>query len=349
MAHNIHLDKLSGEHALYLKSEPAWHGLGQVVKEAVTPKEVMKLAHLDYIVDVQDVYINVDGKQTPVPNTRATYRTDTGDVFGSVTNTYTIIQNGQFIDFIYDVFKRPDMFGGTEVIIETAWALGNGAKVFVTVKVPGYIKLRSSGDDVAESYILVTTSHDGSMSFTAGLTDIRVVCNNTLNAAIPGLTNSVNFKHTSKILDRMREASTIMNLRYHRHEQQREYNDMMCRKQVTEQTIIQYLAECNLHRAQQEELIKRDYNIEKADKEIVSQRAKNRLTDMLNYIDAAPGQMETLIRGSVYWMYQGYNNYLNHGYTFKDQEDRFNSITSGTVSIKNQIAYNNALELCNKL
>ena len=48
MAHNLAFDEKSGEAALYLLKEKAWHGLGQVVKEAKTSKEVIKLAHLDW-------------------------------------------------------------------------------------------------------------------------------------------------------------------------------------------------------------------------------------------------------------------------------------------------------------
>ena len=66
---------------------------------------------------------------------------------------------------------------------ETAGALGNGERVFITAKFVLTISV-GNGDDVTESTFSVTTSHDGSGSITAAFTPIRIVCQNTLNASL---------------------------------------------------------------------------------------------------------------------------------------------------------------------
>src|SRR3546814_20848068 len=81
------------------------------------------------------------------------------------------------------------------MMYETAGALGNGERIFITAKLPDYIRV--GGDDLIEKYLFLTTSHDGSGSITAAFTPIRIVCANTLNAAMPRQSNTIKIRHTS--------------------------------------------------------------------------------------------------------------------------------------------------------
>src|SRR3546814_16174542 len=81
------------------------------------------------------------------------------------------------------------------MMYETAGALGNGERIFITAKLPDYIRV--GGDDLIEKYLFLTTSHDGSGSITAAFTPIRIVCANTLNAAMHRKSNTIKIRHTS--------------------------------------------------------------------------------------------------------------------------------------------------------
>ena len=93
---------------------------------------------------------------------------------------------------------------------ETAGALGSGEKIFITAKLPDYIKV--GNDDLIEKYIFLTTSHDGSGSITAAFTPIRIVCQNTLSMALNNCSNVFKIRHTESAQDRLKQAHKIMGI-----------------------------------------------------------------------------------------------------------------------------------------
>ncbi len=144
--------------------------------------------------------------QLTVPNYFANVRSDNNTVLGVVGKDYHIVQNRDAFSF-FDA-----IVGGEEgILYETAGALGNGERIFITAKLPGYIRV-GNGDDVTEKYLFLTTSHDGSGSITAAFTPIRIVCRNTLNASLKNMTNVVRIKHTSGAKQRLEDAHKVIGL-----------------------------------------------------------------------------------------------------------------------------------------
>ena len=64
-------------------------------------------------------------------------------------------------------------------LYHTGGYLGNGEVVWVLAKLPKTITIVGK-DDVVESYMLLTNSHDGTFAISFRLTTVRVVCQNTL-------------------------------------------------------------------------------------------------------------------------------------------------------------------------
>lgn len=131
-------------------------------------------------------------------------RTDTDTVLGVVGKDYHIVQNRDAFSFFDSIV------GGDGILYETAGALGNSERIFITAKLPDYIRVGK--DDLIEKYLFLTTSHDGSGSITAAFTPIRIVCANTLNAAMQSKTNTVRIRHTSNAKDRLEQAHKVMGI-----------------------------------------------------------------------------------------------------------------------------------------
>jgi phage/plasmid-like protein (TIGR03299 family) len=97
--------------------------------------------------------------------------------------------------------------GGGGILYETAGALGKGERIFIIAKLPDYINV--GNNDLIEQYLFFTTSHDGSGSITAAFTPVRIVCNNTLNAALRKQSNSIKIRHTVNAKERLEEAHKL--------------------------------------------------------------------------------------------------------------------------------------------
>ena len=76
--------------------------------------------------------------------------------------------------------------------------------------------------------LLWTTRHDGLAPVIGGFTDVRVVCNNTLDAAMgSGLSNRFKIRHTASASERIAEAHRFLNrLMVNARNQSAEYQKM---------------------------------------------------------------------------------------------------------------------------
>ena len=155
MAHNLNFNEQTGQYSFFSVKETAWHGLGQIVQEYPNSRDALRFAGLDYEVGkLPNKHVFPDGKEIISDTSFFTYRKDTDEILGSsVGKEYKVVQNADAFSF-FDA-----IVGGEEgILYETAGALGKGERIFITAKLPGYIKVGS--DDLIEKYIFLTTSHD---------------------------------------------------------------------------------------------------------------------------------------------------------------------------------------------
>lgn len=207
MAHNINFNDNTGKHSFFSVQERAWHGLGQIVQDYPTSKDALRFAGLDYnVVKLPNRHHLPSGNIIESDSSFFTYRSDTEQVLGAnVGKNYTIVQNTDVFTF-FDAIVGD----GDGILYETAGALGNGERIFITAKLPDYIKV---GDkDIIEKYVFLTTAHDGTGSIIAAFTPIRIVCNNTLNAALNNCSNVVRIRHTPNAQESLKEAHRLMGM-----------------------------------------------------------------------------------------------------------------------------------------
>ena len=368
MAANIEFNQEKNTYSFYSLKEVAWHGLGQIVAEAKTPEEVIRLANLDYEVALAPMYASfiptgysrvltvddgficqkvdpitghvIDEVKIPIKGSKvndvfATYRTDNYDILGTVGSRYEPVQNTEAIDFIYNVCKNSQIVKPEDVIIETAGVLGKGERVFVTAKLPDY---KMCGDDM-EKYILFTTSHDGSGSIQACFTDIRVVCNNTLNAALKNCTNMMRFKHTKNVSSAMDRGAALMMQSLHYSQAANDIFTEADKMKINDTMILDYLTDLMCTPKEKEDVMKNSVgSLIRGTDEITSTRKLNKITEMRNFIENGVGQ--DTHRGTLLWVYNGVTSYLNNGVKYKDRLDKFDSITQGNSFKVGQNAMN---------
>ena len=179
-----------------------WHGLGTVVAGCPTSDEAIKLANLGWDVAQEPLFLQ-DG--TEVANMLANIRSYTKEVLGCVKGRYSIVQNNEAFQFVDNSISNSQ---GVEAKYETAGSLFNGKRVFMLVRLPDVSLV---GDDV-ENYLFVSNSHDGSSGLMAGITNVRVVCNNTLQMAEKGASRIWKLRHTESIKDKAAEAERALGL-----------------------------------------------------------------------------------------------------------------------------------------
>jgi phage/plasmid-like protein (TIGR03299 family) len=204
MAHNLYT--LSNGASAYVGRQSAWHQLGTVTGEHFSWQDQEQAAGLNFTVEKRQLeYMgsSVDAWGTFRVDYDQATRVKSHTFLGAVGEDYQVIQHGEG-------FKMLDSLVGAAggAHYETAGALGKGETIW------GLVDLNiglSVGDDRHESYLLFSTSHDGSKSHGYGLTDTRVVCQNTLNMALSSkAASSLRVRHTRNAMDRIQSMHTAL-------------------------------------------------------------------------------------------------------------------------------------------
>lgn len=174
MAHMI--DSTTGRNAIAFVGETPWHGLGQQLQAGADIDTWQREAGLLWTAETAPVQFTVGDGEYTMKNRRVLYRSDTRHPLSVVSNRYQPVQPRQVLEFFDKLAKA----GGYE--LETAGSLGEGQRVWALAKVGDGANV--IGQDRVLPYLLLATSYDGTMATTARFTAIRVVCHNTITAAL---------------------------------------------------------------------------------------------------------------------------------------------------------------------
>jgi len=98
---------------------------------------------------------------------------------------------------------------------ESAGSLKNGRVVFGTMSIPRTIVLDPNGvNDETKLYLVVYTSHDGSVAVQSAITPVRVMCQNTLNLAMRKAKQSFKIRHTQTVDGKIAAAREALGLTF---------------------------------------------------------------------------------------------------------------------------------------
>lgn len=321
MAHEI----MEYDNMISVKERP-WHGLGIILEDAPTPKEAQIIAGLDWTVRKEAVSyrmpaINGMSRMMQVPGAFAIVRNDNNFPLGVVGANYEPYQNDAMFDFM-EVFCKE-----AKSKIETAGSLRNGKIVWAlsTAGETEYLK-----NDPIEQYFLFKNGFDGSTNIEICFTNVRVVCNNTLTAALSGASNIWRIRHTASLHAQVQEVQTAL---LHQHKNAEALQQAMIRMAavpMTEQEIRKAAAT----------VVAKGLEIEEG----MEQQAFDSLTShqtkivdkILELHETGRGSDIPGVRGSVYGFLNACTEYADHYKTIRPgsrsfAEARFESLMMGSA------------------
>jgi len=230
MSHELNVE--NGQVSLaYAGPIKPWHALGTQVPGGMTAREALVAGRLDWRVNVRPLKTE---DNAPIPTHFATVREDTGSVLGVVKGRYTVCQNAELADFL------SGLFGQASAVVDTVGAIRKGSPVFFMAKLPETMEARP-GDPV-ERYFLARSSHDGTGAVTLTFTSIRVVCQNTLSAALRNARHTVSIRHTKNVQAGLSMAAGILAKSASYWTRFREACESLARQDVSRSEVTEFLA-----------------------------------------------------------------------------------------------------------
>jgi phage/plasmid-like protein (TIGR03299 family) len=272
------------------------------------------------------MYISDGASHLKVHEAVAVVRNTDNVVLGTVGKKYTPLQNSEAFNFFDPLVEQG------VAAYETAGSLSGGKKVWILAKLGGDIVI---GDkDPVDRYVLLSNSHDGSSSVTVKTTGVRVVCQNTLSAALSfrGKAGVSEFKvrHTKNVKDRTESALNLL-------------------KAVSERfdklaVVWKAMAEFEMPALAQLDYIQRII----PDTAANTKRAEAKRMEIAQHMTFGAGQELDSARNTLWGTYNGMTHYLTHAIsTRKDStpDKHLDSLWYGKRAADNDDAFQAALDI----
>lgn len=200
MAHNLDMTNGRANMAFIGKRGDIWHGLGQEMEPGQTVEQWAAAAGLGWrAVKVPafaslagDDWSHIDAAKRfmPVEDRFFVARSDNGHPLGYVSDVYQPVQPAEVLDWFQRYIGVDDRFQ-----LDCAGSLKKGEIIWATASYRD--KLEIVGE-AHKARLLMTTTFDGSGSTINKGTMTRVVCNNTLDAALSDSRATIRTRHNTK-------------------------------------------------------------------------------------------------------------------------------------------------------
>ena len=216
MSHDLEQREINGQTVTSFVGarEAAWHRLGTVFEDVdgITVEKALETLDAGAIVateNVQAPLITDEGVTLVTDTTKkmtVRVRSTGATPLGVVAQKYQVIQESEAFGFLNSIVDSGD------ALVSAAGLLNDGRRAFCTLKLPSNILI--GGVDAIDMYLFVVTSHDGTLATTAAATPIRVVCQNTVSAALQGATRTWKVRHTPGASKKIEEARRALDLSF---------------------------------------------------------------------------------------------------------------------------------------
>jgi phage/plasmid-like protein (TIGR03299 family) len=238
MSHDLYIR--NGRANMMYVGHPPWHGLGKRLQKPATAAEAIRAAGLDWTVSKVPLQALESGITAKVPNHFGIVPDDRWGklncpVFGVVGKGYQPLQNREAFEFFDSIVEQK------VAMYHTAGALGQGERVWILAKLPGMLEVTPA--DMLEKYVLLSTGHDGRTAVRIMLTPIRVVCQNTLTAALEKGKEMARAHHTPDMNRQLKDARQQVRHLLNGFEDMEKAFRAMANYKMDEESVRTYMAE----------------------------------------------------------------------------------------------------------
>ena len=355
MSHNV-------ENMFSVKETP-WHGLGSVIHDAPNVTEGIRLAGLDWNVEVVSMFRERTEKVTAEDGTetskvvhdnlddygKAFVRSTDKTVLGIVGPNTHPLQNAKAFDFFQPFIDSK------EATLETAGSLSEGRKVWVMAKLARDNEVIVKGDEVAK-FVLLSNSHDGTTAVKVGFTPIRVVCANTLAMAHNATASKLlRVRHSSKVEKNLEKIREIVDLANAEFVATAEQFRLLASRQINYADLKKYVKVVLDMDEDDDKNPKRTMGIlqtiidrHETDTNMVAEATRAMkgatLEAVIKNFEGGLGTDNKASRGTYWTAYNAFNEYLNYD-KGRTSDTRMNSLWFGDSQRANAKALEAALEL----
>ena len=227
-------------------NEVPWHRLGRKVEDNLTPDQILRVADLDWNVNLKPVeWTGVDGISRKDEKWKSLVRDAHTRIDGTfvpeqvlssgLTDKYKPIQNIRMAKFFDEYIKNG------VATMETAISLFEGKIVVLVAKTNENFEL--AGGDKIEQYLYCASYHTGRDQVKIRSSNTRVVCNNTFsfslreNAQVQGLI-SHRYDFTNSI---EQQIKSDLGISLEQMKEFKEKTEFLATKKLKENDLLNYL------------------------------------------------------------------------------------------------------------
>lgn len=191
MAHNLDMSNSQANIAFRGSRNDVWHQMGQEMQTGMTIDQWASAAGLGWsAVKLPAAFILPSGESQRVEGQYHIVRDDTLQPLGYATGVYQMVQPREVLDWFDRYIHVDERFQ-----LDVAGSLRGGAVIWATATFNGPIEVAGSEH---RARLLMTTTFDQTGATINKGTMTRVVCNNTLDAALSDARCTVRTRHNTK-------------------------------------------------------------------------------------------------------------------------------------------------------
>lgn len=188
-----------------------------------------------------------------------------------------------------------------------------------------------------EKYLFLTTSHNGKSAITAAFTPVRIVCRNTLNAALSNCEMSVSFRHSADVHQRLNDVAKIMGLVDTRTNELQQLFNQWARIRITDQHVLRLIQMAMAPDSETLTLVQLDQF------KRTSAQFQNKVESAYEYAMGSETQQMETTKGTVFGAYNAVTGYYQNVHGYKNNEAKLNSTVYAGLAQKRA---QNAFDLC---